>query len=94
MIRRGEGDCTNAECLARSIDLIGLLLLPLCSVPRGVGANEDVNHSLEDARRCDRRRGTSAGGATGATVLWRWISAKGRMAGWRCEASPQATERI
>lgn len=60
---------TNAEGLAGSVDLVCLLLLPVCAATGRIGAEEDVDHELEDARGCYGGGGTTACGTVGAAVL-------------------------
>lgn len=64
-----EKERTYAERLTRSVDLVGLLLLPVCTAARGVGTEENVDHDLEDTRGDDGGGEATACGAIGAAVL-------------------------
>lgn len=68
-VRGGGRGSTYAERLTRSVDLVGLLLLPVCTATRRVGTEKNVYHDLKDARWGDGGGEATACGAVSAAVL-------------------------
>jgi len=79
----------NPECQPWLVYLVCLLLLPVCSSARRIGAKKDIDHDLKDTRRGDTGRGATACGAVGATILQRRARMIGKQAQRRKSGSWQ-----